>query len=84
MWRAFFLAIGIWFCILGIECLVVDKAVLADAVSTPAPLLAADGTFTPPGSRSEIDTREWMPWSFLTVGMVVILYSITIPKRIGG
>lgn len=83
MWRALFLALGIWMCILGVECLFVDKAVLADSVMAPPPVLAADGTFTPPGSHREIQTREWMPWSFIAVGLVTVLYTITIPKRLG-
>jgi hypothetical protein len=83
MWRALFLALGIWLCILGVECLVVEKAVLADSIAAPPPLLSADGTFSAPGTRQEIDTREWMPWTFLGLGVVIILYTITLPKRMG-
>jgi hypothetical protein len=27
---------------------------------------------------------EWAPWSLLSAGAVVILYSFTIPKRVSG
>jgi hypothetical protein len=82
MWRAIFLAIGIALCLLGLECVVVEKAVLADSVAPPAPILAADGTFTVPGTAREIEVREWMPFSFVGAGIVIILYTVTIPRRI--
>ena len=48
-----------------------------------ATVTAADGTFTPPGTRPEIETREWMPFTFLGLGLVTILYTFTLPKRSG-
>jgi hypothetical protein len=81
MWRAFFLAVGIWLCLLGLQCLVIERAVLADSVVSPPPMLSADMTFTAPGSRSEIETREWMPFTFLGLGVVIILYTFTLPRR---
>ncbi|MCY2996419.1 MAG: hypothetical protein NTY19_52510 [Planctomycetota bacterium] len=83
MWRAFFLAFGIWLCLLGAQCLVIERAVLAESVASSAPLLTADGTFTVPGTRPEIETREWMPFTFLGLGLVTILYTFTLPKRSG-
>ena len=82
MWRAFFMAIGITLCILGSECLVIDKAVLA----RPAAAGLNDGQ---PGAASTGGTREisppdWAPWSLVSGGIVVILYSITIPRRVAG
>ena len=76
-----FLAFGLWLCILGGECLFVERAVLADSVAAPPPVLSADGTFSPPGTRQEIQTQEWMPWSLLGLGTVIILYTFTLPKR---
>ncbi len=51
MWRALFLAVGIYGCILGGECLVIDKAVLnKQAPSTSnVPLLSS---FQQPRSAS--------------------------------
>jgi hypothetical protein len=34
------------------------------------------------GAKREIQTEEWMPWSFLGAGSVIILYTITIPRRL--
>jgi hypothetical protein len=75
MWRSVFLAIGITLCILGAECLVIDEAVIAK--SGPIPAAFATSSNMP----SQIKTREWMPWVFLSAGAVIILYSITLPKR---
>jgi hypothetical protein len=85
MWRAFFLAIGITLCILGAECLVVEKAVLASPNSPPP---TASSPFQPAPTTSqrprEIVPPEWAAWSLLSAGAVVILYSFTIPKRVAG
>ncbi len=83
MFRSFWLAIGVSLCILGGECLVFEKAVLADrsqstAVSSvPNPfantLLAGPREIVPP---------EWAPWSLMSAGAVIILYVITISRRV--
>ena len=51
MWRAIFLACGISLCILGAECMIVHKAVLAAAPK-------AEGVFQSPKPR-EIQPPEW-------------------------
>jgi hypothetical protein len=33
---------------------------------------------------TDIVPPEWAPWSLLSAGAVVILYSFTIPKRVSG
>jgi len=80
MWRSVFLAIGVTFCILGLECLVVDEAVLANTALGSSAAAAMDAV-AGGGSSNQIKTEEWMPWSFLGLGSVIILYSITLPKR---
>jgi hypothetical protein len=76
MWRAVFLAIGISSCILGAECLVVDKAVFtrqAEAVEQ------AWYEFPPPqGASNEFKPPEWAPWSLITAGAVILIYSISL------
>jgi hypothetical protein len=80
MLRAFFLATGICCLILGLECLVVEKAELAgDSTSTAANFARQ----TMPSYR-EIEPPEWAPWSLMSVGAVVILYTFTIPKKMTG
>lgn len=80
MWRAFFLAMGIATCVLGAECLVVDRFVLASEQSgananafAPLQLNAA-----PPAT--EMIPPEWAPWSLMSTGAVVILYALTINR----
>jgi hypothetical protein len=82
MWRAFFLAIGINLVVWGAECLVIEKAVLAGEskpAETPYNPLAAEPVRSGP---REIRPPEGAPWSLLSAGAVVILYSFTIPRRV--
>ncbi|HEX2476527.1 MAG TPA: hypothetical protein VHK01_17370 [Lacipirellulaceae bacterium] len=71
MWRSFFLAIGAYCCLLGVEALAVEKAVLkVDPNSTQ--------------TLREISPPDWAPWTLLAGGAVVMLYSFTIPQRVSG
>lgn len=65
MWRALFLAMGVFTLILGIEAFVIERAILTNN----------QGDVVPP---------EWAPWSLMSAGAVIILYSFTIPKRMAG
>jgi hypothetical protein len=76
MLRAFFLAIGIYAFLLGAECMLIDKAVLH-------PTREASVAAVAPAFR-EIRPAEWAPWSLLSAGAVVILYSFTIPAKMRG
>jgi hypothetical protein len=91
MWRALFLAGGIYLCVLGAECLVVDKFVMAaeaprtsaeqaPAPEAPATLFGANAP-EPPSAKKEIHPAEWAPWSLLSAGAVVILYALTINRQ---
>jgi hypothetical protein len=73
MMRAFFLAIGMSAFILGLECLVIEKATLVprgESVTEGVPLAR---NVVPP---------DWAPWSLLSGGAVVMLYSFTIPAKL--
>lgn len=72
MFRSLFLALGAYTCLLGVEALAVEKAVLKQP---------ADGqkAFF---EQTEIVPPEWAPWSLMGAGSVVVLYSFTIPKRV--
>ncbi len=74
--RAFFLALGIYALILGLECLFLDKAVLIPNRESMAQQMV-------PSAR-EIHPAEWAPWSLISAGAVVILYSFTIPAKMRG
>jgi hypothetical protein len=82
MWRAFFLAIGITMCIWGAECLVIEKAVLAG--ETPPQQQNLGTYFSEPlrPAQREFKPPEWAPWSLLSTGAIVILYSFTLPRRV--
>lgn len=70
MWRSFFLAVGAYCCLLGVEALAVEKAVLkVDANQTQ-------------NAWREVMPPDWAPWSLLGTGAVVVLYSFTIPQRV--
>jgi len=78
MWRSFFLSVGICSVLLGLESLVVEKLVIAASEERDPGSLA--GRFTP-GLR-EVEPPEWAPWSLLSGGAVVILYTFTLPEKI--
>ena len=83
MWRAFFLAVGITCCILGAECLVVQKAVFSRsaAASEPAPNWYE---FPQQQSRDEFEPPDWAPWSLLSAGTVIVIYSVTLKANTEG
>lgn len=71
MWRSFFLALGAYCCLLGVEALAIEKAVVK---TTPSQARSATRDVIPP---------DWAPWSLLGTGAVVVLYSFTVPQRVG-
>ena len=83
MWRAFFSAVGIVLLILGIECLVIDQAVLADhqsanqqrvAVQTASLFGSGNGLMSSDRGRI-FRPSEWIPWGLLASGAVTVLYA---------
>jgi hypothetical protein len=70
MWKSLFLALGIFTLVLGLEALVVDSATFANHGDA-----AVKGDLVP---------AEWAPWSLLSAGTVVILYSFTLPQKLKG
>ena len=86
MWRAFFLAVGISMCIVGAECLAVERFEFATEKEVedlgpagPATLFGAPPPSLEPISN-DIVPPEWAPWSLLSAGTVIILYALTINK----
>ncbi len=72
MWRSMFLALGAYCCLLGLEALAIQRAVLKPQVRG-GQVVAAARNVTPP---------EWAPWSLLAGGTIVVLYSFTLPKKV--
>ncbi len=87
MWRAFFLAIGISCCVLGMEAIALEKAVL-DSSNPLVGRLASKGALgiqrASTSGSVELSPPEWAPWTLISAGVVVILYSFSIPKRVRG
>ncbi|MDO7677681.1 MAG: hypothetical protein WCR23_06575 [Planctomycetota bacterium] len=59
MWKTIFLAAGIFSCLLGVEFLVIDSATILSNSGN-----GGSQAFSPP---------DWAPWSFISVGAVLIL-----------
>lgn len=70
MFRSLFLALGVYSFLLGVEALAIDRAVLKKPESSPA---AQQKVVVPP---------EWAPWSLMSSGAVVVLYSFVLPRRL--
>jgi hypothetical protein len=81
MWRSLFMALGIMVAVMGIECMVIDSAtVYASAEANPSFL----DPMAPPGTVTKtIRPTEGLPWILVTVGMIVILYSISLRRPAG-
>ena len=74
MWRAFFLAVGICLLVMGVECLMIDNAVWADNTRD----VAASSDYYRSAPAKVFRPKEWMPWTMLTCGAVIVLYASTI------
>jgi hypothetical protein len=70
MFRSLFLALGVFCVILGAEALFIDHAVLQRPGNPQAP-------------QRIVNPPDWAPWSLMAGGAVVVLYSFTIPRRVG-
>ena len=81
MWRSFFLAAGLYSCILGAQCLAVEKAVLTSRQPQPTGALSFMRSTLDATRNREIIPPDWAPWTLMSAGAVTILYSFTIPKR---
>ncbi len=81
MWRSFFLAIGIFLCILGVQCLAIEKAVL-HSTQTPTSTMSQFSAGIQGAPQREITPPEWAPWTLMSAGAVVLIYSFTIPRRV--
>lgn len=83
MWRSVALAIGILVTLAGAQCMVVEKMQLIlqrppETDFAASPLSAMQGAVSRP---EVIEIPEWAPWSLLSVGIVMLLYSATMPKQ---
>ncbi len=84
MWRALFMAIAISICLLGLECMVVKQAILTShAPAASSQFDASDpfaGSLAAASPKRTIQPAEWHSWSLLSVGSVLMLYSLMLNK----
>lgn len=83
MWRAFFFAVGAMMVIVGIECLLIDSATF---VPEQGPVPINDGWLQKPqgytfAEGKTVKPQEFVPWSLIASGTVIILYAASLPKR---
>lgn len=80
MWRSLFLALGVASVFLGGEFLAINKATLtmpAEENLEQRPFLnTVHETF----HTRDFVPPEWAPWTLLSVGAVIVLYSSTVSK----
>jgi hypothetical protein len=78
MARATLMALGIAACIFGAECMALDHFVVVgertEAVAEPASFFGSPPAAA--GATREYKPPEWMAWTFLSGGAIVILYSM--------
>jgi hypothetical protein len=84
MGRPLCFALGLSLCLFGLECLVLDKAVLRarhepdfdPATYTGFSQLTGQGAAT--GANKEFVPKEWMPWTFMGAGAIAMIYTRTL------
>lgn len=93
MWKAVSLAIGITAVILGIELFFVDQLEVRNlrlggtqpAAGATTPFQQA--SWSVPALETNRSTtwawkpRDWMPWSLLATGTIIVIYTFTLPIR---
>jgi hypothetical protein len=77
-----FLAIGVYLCILGAQCLAVEKVVLKIREQPRAVQNSLLSDPPNPGSKITIVPPAYAPWSLMAFGSVVILYAFDLPRRV--
>lgn len=80
MWRAFFLAVGAMLFIVGIETLLIDSATIYSASESSATDML-DPSARPASKTKVVKPGEWLPWTSMSVGTIVVLYAFTLPQR---
>ncbi len=85
MWRALFLAVGVYTVLMGAQCLAVERFTLT-LREKPAVVERGllDEKQVTPGKKITMVPPPWAPWSLMSTGAIVCLYSFTLPARLKG
>ena len=93
MWKAISLALGISLVIAGIELFFVDEIEVRKITRTTSAQSfgqpggyqnaswAAPSTSNPGAKTFLYRPRDWMPWSLLATGSVIVIYTFTLSSR---
>ena len=84
MWKSFFLAVGIMMCIVGVECMLIERATLTDSAALTHNVSMSPDAGRPMVVNKDVVPPEWAPWSLMSTGVVVIIYSFTLARRVTG
>ena len=91
MWRALFSAVGILLIVLGVECFLFDKVEVKNLRSLK-PQATAPTTHFQSASYSGLaansqtvtyDPADWIPWSLLATGTIIMIYTQSFSNRPG-
>jgi len=83
MWRSFFLAIGVTLALFGLQGMAVEKVVFK-MKGDPPPKVSPWDNEPKIAPSVEINPPAWVPYSLLSTGVIVCLYSFTLPRRFKG
>lgn len=78
MIRSFFLALGVFVVILGLESLAVDQVVLRMERKVEASTIAERFSSKAPTEPVRFYVPDWIPWVLMSAGAVTVLYAVTI------
>ena len=96
MWRAVFLSVGISLIVVGLECLFVEQFVVRNIGPPAKPQATANSnpgfqfaSFPSQSTQTNqvkskyrmVPSKEWMPWSLLAAGTVIVIYTFSLPRR---
>jgi len=81
VWRSFFLAVGAMLVIVGIETMVIDSATIYSKGTVQAPEGAEQTATSPRRATRVVQPEEWVPWTAMSIGAIVVLYAFTLPQR---
>lgn len=66
--------------IIGIETLLIESATIYSAAESTAQDLV-DPSDKPASKTKVVQPDEWLPWTSMSVGTIVVLYAFTLPQR---
>ncbi|MCR9116363.1 MAG: hypothetical protein NXI22_05340 [bacterium] len=89
MWRAVWIALGIAMFLFGAEFLLVERLVFAGPMTTVSEEKEASQPFgfglneIAKAEPKDWNPPEWLPWTAMSVGAIVVLYSVTLSGTAG-